>query len=299
MNKIPVDAVDISSLELLRRIVLLGSLTKVAEESGTSQSALSRKLQEIEARLGFAIFERTTRRLELTSAGAVLLEETRSLPLILKRALEAVEEKCWGQQQIVRVGVSRSLSLAHLPGLFHRNREQQAKIQMMHPTGKAVVGGVLAGKLDVGVSSLSISIPQELKVAHRFGDEFILITNSEAADLPVKKNELRKWLESQRWLLPPEGSHSRQILDAWLERQGAKVHVDMELDSFDVMRQLVELKIGVAFIPRRALAISRHQGRLRKLALEKPPKRNILVFMRKEPKPSTAVQDFVDGILFS
>ena len=177
MNKIPVDAVDISSLELLRRIVLLGSLTKVAEESGTSQSALSRKLQEIEARLGFAIFERTTRRLELTSAGAVLLEETRSLPLILKRALEAVEEKCWGQQQIVRVGVSRSLSLAHLPGLFHRNREQQAKIQMMHPTGKAVVGGVLAGKLDVGVSSLSISIPQELKVAHRFGDEFILITN--------------------------------------------------------------------------------------------------------------------------
>ena len=299
MNKIPVDAVDISSLELLRRIVLLGSLTKVAEESGTSQSALSRKLQEIEARLGFAIFERTTRRLELTSAGAVLLEETRSLPLILKRALEAVEEKCWRQQQVVRVGVSRSLSLAHLPGLFHRNREQQAKIQMMHPTGKAVVGGVLAGKLDVGVSSLSIPVPQELKVAHRFGDEFILITDSDAADLPVKKNELRKWLESQRWLLSPEGSHSRQILDAWLESQGAKVQVEMELDSFDVMRQLVELKIGVAFIPRRALAISRHQSRLRKLALEKPPKRNILVFMRKEPKPSTAVQDFVDGILFS
>ena len=298
MNK-PSSVVDIESIELVRRIAHLGSITRVAQETAGSQSALSRRLQEIEARLGFAIFERTTRKLSLTKAGQVLLRETEALSPILEKAMRAVKEECFGEVNSIRVGVSRSLSLAHLPGLFHANRNQEVKINLVHPTGKAVLGNVMRANLDVGVSPLPAKIPQELEVVHRFEDEFVLISNSPVEESLTRKLSFRKWAQGQSWLLPPEGSVSREVLNHWVVARGLEVDATMELDSFDVMVQLVELGMGVAFVPRRALSSFRRGGKLVRLDVGKAPKREVGVFTRKIPKPSQVVDEFVQGILFS
>lgn len=277
-----------------------GSITQTANQMGGSQSSLSRKLQEIEAQLGFAVFERTTRRLLLTKAGEVLLRETESLAPILERALKSVNEQCFGEPPVIRVGVSRSLSLAHLPGLFHSNKSKSSgRIEISHPRGKAVFGGVLSAKLDVGIVPLPPEVPKELSVSHQFRDGLILLA-SEAPIVSLKrKSSFQKWSQDQRWLLPPAQSTSRLIVQRWLVTRGVEVEPAMELDSFDVMVQLVELGMGVAFVPRRALSAFRRSGKLQKLDVGDAPSRHIGVLTRREPKPARAVREFVDGILFS
>ena len=52
----------------------LGSFRRAAESLGLPQSSLSRRIQLLEHRLGFPLFERRTTGVELTRAGAAFLE---------------------------------------------------------------------------------------------------------------------------------------------------------------------------------------------------------------------------------
>src|SRR6266849_7732598 len=60
---------------------------RVAERLGISQPPLSQQIQSLERELGTQLFHRIPRRLELTNAGEVLLEEAR---WILARAEQAI-----------------------------------------------------------------------------------------------------------------------------------------------------------------------------------------------------------------
>lgn len=92
---------------------------------------------------------------------------------------------------------------------------------------------------------------------------------------------------------------TRVVLDEWIELRNAEIEPEMELDSFDVMVQLVELGLGVAFVPRRTLSAFRRGKGIHRVEVGAAPTREIGVFTRKQPQPSEEVDRFVEGILFS
>jgi len=63
-----------------------GSLTLAAKELGRTQSAVSQQVKGLEEQLGFALFVRRPREIELTSAG-------RSLAKAVKQALEGIDDR--------------------------------------------------------------------------------------------------------------------------------------------------------------------------------------------------------------
>lgn len=60
-------------------LVNAGSLSAAAREQGISTAAVSRHLTQMEARLGFALLNRTTRRMSLTPEGEVYLDYARKI----------------------------------------------------------------------------------------------------------------------------------------------------------------------------------------------------------------------------
>jgi DNA-binding transcriptional LysR family regulator len=66
-----------------------GSFSRTARELGTTQPSVSRTIAALEARLGVKLFLRTTRRITLTDAGAVLLERTRHILPEIEEAEDA------------------------------------------------------------------------------------------------------------------------------------------------------------------------------------------------------------------
>ncbi|MEQ8326764.1 MAG: LysR family transcriptional regulator [Parvibaculum sp.] len=82
-------AVDLNAYAVYARVVELGGFTAAAEALGLSKSMVSRQISTLEDALGVRLLNRTTRRIALTEAGAVVFERAQR---IVMEAQEAAEE---------------------------------------------------------------------------------------------------------------------------------------------------------------------------------------------------------------
>lgn len=101
-------------IQAFLHIVEHGSITAAAERLGLAKSAVSRRLADLEARLGVELFHRTTRKLSLTESGRSFYEEVSRIMSDLEEAEQAV---CQSHQELrgpLKLAVPLSFGLLHL-----------------------------------------------------------------------------------------------------------------------------------------------------------------------------------------
>lgn len=104
----------LDEIEAFVRIADAGSISRAAERHRIAKSALSRRLSELEARLGAQLFHRTTRKLTLTDAGAAFLARAKRLMADLD---EAEVEASDGQKELsgnLKIAAPLTFGLVHL-----------------------------------------------------------------------------------------------------------------------------------------------------------------------------------------
>jgi DNA-binding transcriptional LysR family regulator len=105
----PVPGLDALELRQLRHFLAVAealNFTRAAEDLHLAQQALSASIRRLEDQLGVPLFVRTTRRVELTSAGEVLVEEARKVIAAAAGALEQVRLASEGKRGRLTVGFS-------------------------------------------------------------------------------------------------------------------------------------------------------------------------------------------------
>jgi DNA-binding transcriptional LysR family regulator len=83
---------DLNAALVLVRVVQAGSFRAAGEALGMPKTTVSRKVSELEAQLGVQLLRRTTRKLSLTDAGLVFVDETEAAIARLEAAQEAITE---------------------------------------------------------------------------------------------------------------------------------------------------------------------------------------------------------------
>jgi DNA-binding transcriptional LysR family regulator len=110
----------LADVEAFVTVVEKGTLSAGAVTLGTTPSVLSRAISRLEARLGVQLLRRTTRRLNLTDAGALYLEQSRSAFALIDDA----ERRIQGQDGVlsgrVRLSVPTTYGHYRLPSLLSR-----------------------------------------------------------------------------------------------------------------------------------------------------------------------------------
>jgi DNA-binding transcriptional LysR family regulator len=94
------------------------SFTAAARRLNISQPPLSQQIRELELDLATPLFERTSRRVELTAAGAGFLEHARAILAQAEHAVEDVRAIGTGRVGMVRIGTTGSVLLGPLAGLI-------------------------------------------------------------------------------------------------------------------------------------------------------------------------------------
>lgn len=297
--------VDLYTMHLFELVASLGGFTRAAEAAGLSQSAVTRQIQGMEERLGVPLLERTTRRVSLTDAGRLLLAEARKLNGSLEESLRRLREEHVDGVRSVRLGFSRSVGLASIPGIlapFHR-KSPDVRLQVSHEASEGLVAALLDHRLDIAVLPAPRRPNTALAVQHRYTDEFELIVGAAqqppSGDAPHHPSRIRSWAGEQSWLLlNPQGSTGRRISE-WLARHRWDATPSMELDNFEIIIHLVAMGIGASLVPRRALAAYPRKKALQRVPLKQRFQREIVILTRRNSALASHVKQLIDGVLFS
>lgn len=295
---------DLYELGLFHLVAEEGSFTRAGQKAGLTQSAMTRQIRGVEDQLGVALFERTTRRVGLTPAGRLLYEKSKPIFASAEATLRQLQQDFALIPQTLRVAVDRSIGLACYPGFFFAFRRRMPAVQLhvQQLTSDEILGALEAKALDAGLLALPPRLPATLTATHRFADEFVLIAPPDSdlpsAAGPANLRRLRSRLAAERWLLLDRRGTTGTRLQAWLRAQGLDISPAIELDSFDVIVNLVALGLGCSFVPQRVLALYGDRRKVRRIATRPRFSRELAVVVRKNRKQPEPLATFIGSILF-
>ncbi|GGD48290.1 LysR family transcriptional regulator [Pseudoxanthomonas indica] len=117
---------DVDAVRAFLLAADLQSFTRAADVLGTTQSAVSLKLQRLEEQLGRRLLERTPRHVRLSVEGQTFLGVARELVSSHDRAAAAFET----EQRRLAIGINHLLLGNELPLLLRRMRDHDPKLMV-------------------------------------------------------------------------------------------------------------------------------------------------------------------------
>ncbi len=96
----------IKQLHYFISVAEVKSFTHAARNYFIAQTAMSQQISALEKELGFRLFNRTNRSVELTEAGSILFERLRPLVLDLEGAIQSARAEAGVENQVFRIGLS-------------------------------------------------------------------------------------------------------------------------------------------------------------------------------------------------
>jgi len=141
---------DLNDTLAFVKVVELGSFTAAAKLLGLPKTTVSRKVNELEQRLGAQLLNRTTRKLGLTEAGTVYFEHCRHVARDLEEAENAVNQLQAGPRGWLRFTAPVSLGLNALAPLLSefRGRYPDVRLDMLLSNERL---DLIAGEIDLAL----------------------------------------------------------------------------------------------------------------------------------------------------
>jgi molybdate transport repressor ModE-like protein len=259
----PLD-LDSHSLRIVLAIAERGSITSAAEVLGYSQPAVSQHVKRLEARLGMPVIERTGRGVRLTDVGSVLARHAQTVATALDAASGEIAELQGLRAGRVRIAAFPSASATIVPRLLAvmAQRHPAVAISYLEAEPPEAVAAVRENRADV---ALTFSYPGDRDDPHResarglsvstVGREPVHVvlpaSHSQASGASVDIALLRE----ESWIAgcPRCRGHLVELCGA----SGYEPRIGYETDNFVAVLSMVAAGLGVATLPRLALASTR------------------------------------------
>lgn len=145
------DMLSVMELRQLRYFVAVGEeqhYGRAEKRLRVAQPALSRQIQNLEAEIGFKLFERLPRGVKITAAGEFLLKEARRILTEINDATARAKRIACGQSGTLRVGFVQSISWQGIipESLRHFGEHQpEAELQLKPLNSFEQISAVRAG----------------------------------------------------------------------------------------------------------------------------------------------------------
>jgi DNA-binding transcriptional LysR family regulator len=143
-------------LRHLRYFVTIGeeeNYRRAAQRLNVAQTALSTQIQDLEAELGFKLFDRLPRGVKLSAAGRLFPQDARRILQEVSEAAKRAARVARGQSGTLRVGFTENASwLGVVPESLRlfRERQHDAELQLTPATSLEQIEALRSGRLDAG-----------------------------------------------------------------------------------------------------------------------------------------------------
>jgi DNA-binding transcriptional LysR family regulator len=184
---------DVKQMQNFVRLAVELHFSRAAEALGMSQSTLSSQIVALERELDTKLFERTQRRVQLTAAGAVLLENIEPILAQMDDIHRKVREAGLGERGTLIIGASEPAINTFLPDVIQSFRTQHphVKLRVRAKFSETALDDLLKYRIDVAFARPSRVAGVESRVLGSIPYLAILpMTHPTASKRVVKLNEL-------------------------------------------------------------------------------------------------------------
>ncbi len=144
---------DLRQLRYFVTIAEAGSFSKAALQLGVAQSALSHHISQMEARLGVALFSRSSKGVEQTESGSRFLDHARAILAAVDAATNDVRDDTKEPGGLVRLGATLTIAPMLVEPLMDRLSRAAPRISLRleERLSPPLVQAVASGELDIAV----------------------------------------------------------------------------------------------------------------------------------------------------
>lgn len=194
-------------------------LTRGAAALGLTPSAASAAIKALETTYDVHLFDRVGRRIELTRAGKVFLEEARRTFASVTEAKGLLSELGGLHTGHLDIEASQTIANYWLPTRLMRFSERHPGITVGFQDGNtaSVVAAVISGRAEIGFIEGTVDEPA-LAARAFLSDELVIVMSSRAA--PEVSEITADTLHTLRWVMREAGSGTRTEFEAALARIG-------------------------------------------------------------------------------
>jgi DNA-binding transcriptional LysR family regulator len=270
------------------------SFSEASKQLYISQSAVSQSIKVLEKKLNQNLFIRSTKKVQLTPEGEILLRHIEPAINLIKRGEnQIIESNTLGGGQL-RIGASDTICRYFLVPYLNRFHKKypNVHIKVTNQTSIRCVDLLENGQVDFIVTNYPnsrLNHTENLKIISDFQDVFI--ANQKYFNLSNRKISFRELLNYPILMLERKSTTSEYLHNLFQQYQLDLVP-EIELSSNDLLIDLAAIGLGIAFIP--DYCLPKKQRDLFILETEEVlPKRQLVVVHNGNIPLSQAAKEFI------
>lgn len=260
------------------------NFTRAAAELQVVQSTLSASVAHLERELGAALFERTTRRVALTPAGAVLLPTARRMLRDAELARSTVRAVATVVEGEVALGTIQALTWIDLPAALVRFRREHPKVEvtLYEAPVDELIERVLGGGLDLAYVARDPSPLPDGVVVHAVHGEDLTLVVPLNHHLVEQATVYLGDLGNESFIDFRAGRGLERTIATHCAQAGLHRKIAVRTTQLHLVHDLVAAGLGIAIVPD-ALA---RRGNLPLVEIVEPRPRRTVALIGRERQPS-------------
>ena len=235
-------------LRAFRLVAQHRNFARAAEAIFITPSGLSVLIKELESRVGFRLFERTTRHVELTPHGRELLAVIQRSLEELDAAIANIGRSAKRDRRSISLGTTPLVAANILPPAMREFRKQRpdVRIQLFDADLPTLIQMVEAGKLDMSLGIFKAMPDVRREPFFRFS---LMVARAAKDDIEPRRTTTWSALAGETLISLSAGHPHQQLIDKHLAQAGVKIQIGSIVNLLDTQIALVEAEEGIAIIP--------------------------------------------------
>jgi DNA-binding transcriptional LysR family regulator len=256
-------------LKIFYTVAQQRSITATALELRLTQPAVSQQIKALERELGIALFERGASKLRLTQAGEAFFRATVTILNAKDEAERIISELSAATKGKLILGANTTGGMYLLPRIVRAFKEQhpQAEITFQIESTEWLYERILENVIDMAL----VGGPTEDR---RFGvepicrDRLALIVSPSHRFAKPTKVQLKE-LAVEPFIVPAQGSRTRQLVERGLKAAGVTPRVVMQLIGTEAVKRAVAANLGIGFVSQYAVEREGSPAELKVASIER------------------------------
>src|SRR5499426_3554693 len=252
---------DLAALRIFLAVAEERSFSRAAAKVHRTQPAVSQAVRRLEIELGEQLIDRSSKNGTLTDAGRVLQNYGQRLVRLAEETEGAVRELRDLRRGRVLIGANESAVHTLLPLVARfRQRYPEIAIDVRRVPARQIAVEVQQGSLDFG--ALTFHPAEEGLLVVPVGTDELVLLMPPSHELAKRRQVAMEDVAKEPVVAHNDPSPARERVLRLFEQHHIQLNMVIALPSLDGIKRAVELKLGVALLPRRCAITEIASGRL-------------------------------------